>query len=482
MKNEKLLKEGSILRLLACMSLPVILVMLVNVIYNMADVFFLGKAGDAVQVAAVSLAAPLFSAFSALNTLLGFGACTAASMALGRGESRKVSQYASFCLGAALILGTAILAAVQLCDGPLLALLGATGALAPYTAEYLRIFSLGAPFMIAAGALGNVLRADGEAKGAVIAAMLGTLVNIVLDPLMISALHMGVAGAAWATVIGNLIGFIATLVAAKRKDMRVSLRAFTLRREISLRVLSLGLPMAAGTLLMSFSGAFANRLFVGYGSEAVAAQSVAGKAGMLVAMLVMGICMGVQPAVSFAYGQKDKQRLRRIVRGVTAAAVLVAAALSLLFICIRRQFVGAFLDDLAVVALGERMVVACLATAAVGGVYQMCQVYLQGTGKVSFATFTALLQKGIVYIPVLYLTNALAGLSGLIWSGAVTDLIATLAGVILCVRRSRELDLGEIVSASLLPEKTGTAPAFPYEKRSEPILCRLCSRLLMIGQ
>jgi len=98
MKNEKMLQEGSVGRLLVSLSLPVILVMMVNVIYNMADVFFLGQGGDAVQVAAVSLAGPLFSAFSAINTLLGFGACTASSMALGRGEGKKISQYAAFSL------------------------------------------------------------------------------------------------------------------------------------------------------------------------------------------------------------------------------------------------------------------------------------------------------------------------------------------------------------------------------------------------
>ena len=331
-------------------------------------------------------------------------------------------------------------------------LLGAAGEMAPYTAEYLRIFALGAPFTIAGGVLGNILRTDGDSKGAVMAVMLGTAANIILDPVMISVLDMGVSGAAWATVTGNVISFIAIMIAARQKKMRISLRLFTLRRDISLRVLSLGLPMAAGTLLMSFSGAFANRLIVNYGSAAVAALSVSGKAGMLVSMLVMGICMGVQPAVSFAYGQKNKKRLDQIVLGVTAAAVLTGTVLSLLFILIRRQFVGAFLDDPSVIAFGERMVIASLATASLGGVYQMCQVYLQGTGKVSYAAFTALLQKGIVYIPVLYLTNALAGLDGLIWAGAVTDLIATLAGVLLCLRWKHKMDQEDAwVRTSLIP-------------------------------
>ena len=144
--------------------------------------------------------------------------------------------------------------------------------------------------------------------------------------------------------------------------------------------------MAAGTLLMSFSGAFANRLFVAYGADTVAAQSVAGKAGMLVCMLVMGICMGVQPAISYAFGQKNRRRLRQIVFGTAFAAVAIGAVLSGLLILVRRQFVEMFLNAPAVIEIGEGMVVAGLATAAVSGIYQMCQAYLQGTGKVSFAS------------------------------------------------------------------------------------------------
>lgn len=443
MKNEKMLQEGSVGRLLVSLSLPVILVMMVNVIYNMADVFFLGQGGDAVQVAAVSLAGPLFSAFSAINTLLGFGACTASSMALGRGEGKKISQYASFSLYAALFLGCLILAAVWIFTVPLLNLLGASGEMAAYTAEYLRVFSLGAPFMIASGAVGNVLRADGGSKETVLASMLGTCLNIILDPLMISGFHMGVLGAALATDIGNVVSFIAVLGAAKKKSIALGIRHFTLRKDVSLQVLSLGLPMAASTLLMSFSHTFANRLFVSYGADAVAAQSVAGKAGMLVCMLVMGLCMGVQPAVSYAYGQKNQKRLRQIVLGTAFAAVIIGAVLSALFVLVRRQFVGMFLNTPAVIEIGEKMVIAGLATAAISGIYQMCQVYLQGTGKVSFATFTALLQKGIVYLPVLYLMHALGGLNGLIWSGAVTDVIATAVGVLLCLVWNRQMKQAE---------------------------------------
>lgn len=440
MQSEKTMREGSVGKLLLTMSLPVVCVMLVNVIYNMADVFFMGRTGETMQVAAIALAGPVFAVFSAFNTLLGFGACTASSMALGKGDLKSVKQYTSFALYASLFLGLVTMAGVLIFMNPLLTLLGANEQTAAYAAEYLRIFAVGAPFMVAGGSLGNTLRADGDSVGPLKATMTGTITNIILDPIMISGMHMGIRGAAIATLIGNVLSFVLMLRAAKRKDIfSVSIRDFSLRPEVSLKVLSYGLPMAAGTMLMSFSHTFANRLMVQYGNEAIAAQGVAGKAGMLTSMLVMGICMGVQPAVSYAYGRKDRRRLREIILGTGLAAVLIGAVMGAGFLILRNSFVQAFLDDPQVIAYGRRMMLGGIVTSPLYGIYQMCAVYLQGTGKVTFATITALMQKGIVYIPVLYLMHGAFGLTGLIFTSAVTDLITTAAALIFCLLRARQI-------------------------------------------
>ena len=440
MSTQRMMREASIPRLLLQMSLPVILVMLVNVLYNMADVFFMGRTGQTMAVAAIALCGPVFSVFSAFNTLLGFGACTAAGIALGRGERHRVRQFTSFCRYSSLLVGIISMASVWIAMKPLLILLGADKITAPYAATYLRVFALSAPFMVSAGSLGNTLRSDGDSKSALVGTMSGTIANILLDPLFISVLHWGIAGAAAATVIGNILSFCVMLsIARKKETFSVSLRDFNMRKDISLTVLSYGLPMAAGTLLMSFSSTFANHLLVLYGNEAVAAHGVAGKAGMLIAMLVMGVCMGVQPAVSYAYGSGDRRRLRQIVLGTGFAAVIIGTVLGLAFLILRNHFVTAFLDDDAVIAYGRRMVLGGIVSAPFYGIYQMCAVYLQGTGKVSYATFTALLQKGIVYLPVLFILHRLFGLTGLIFAPAVTDLIATAAALALSLNWAAQL-------------------------------------------
>ena len=159
-------------------------------------------------------------------------------------------------------------------------------------------------------------------------------------------------------------------------------------------MLGLGLPMAASTLLMSFSSAISNRLTVSYGNVAVAARSVAGKSAMLIPMIVMGLCMGVQPAISYVYGCRDRERLRKIVLGVGAVCVGVAALMSAAFFLFREQFVAAFSPDPEIISLGRYMMLGTLLAVPVEGVYHMCSTYLQATGKVSYATLTSLMQKG----------------------------------------------------------------------------------------
>lgn len=440
MKNEKLMREGSIGQLLVKMSLPVILIMMVTVLYNMADVFFIGRTGDRFQLAAISLAGPVFSAISAVNTLIGFGGCTACAIALGQERHDLVKQYSAFVLYAALGLGLALTALILGAMSPLLSLLGTNAETAGYTAAYLKVLALGAPFLVVSGALGNTVRADGDVKGAMLASLTGTCLNVALDPLFISVFRWGCSGAALATVIGNVVSTVLLLRAvAKKEAFSLSVRDISLKKDISLRVLGLGFPMAASTLLMSFSSAFSNRLTVSYGNVAVAARSVAGKSAMLIPMVVMGICMGVQPAISYVFGKRDTARLRKIVLGVGAVSVGVAALMSAAFFLFRKPYVAAFSPDPEIVALGSHMMLGTLLAVPVEAVYQMCSTYLQATGKVGYATLTSLMQKGLVFVPVLFLMERAFALDGIVFANAVTTVISTAIALLLCLNWSRQV-------------------------------------------
>ena len=298
MKNEEKLRSASVPKLILSLSLPMVLVMLVNVLYNMADVFFMGRTGNTMAVAGVSLTGPVFSGISAFNTLIGFGGCTAVSIALGKGDRDIVRKYTSFVTYAALALGVVLAVLLLSFSEGLLTILGTNEETRQHAKDYLSILALGAPFMLTAGALGNTIRADGESRIPMLVALLTNGLNIALDALFILRLGWGAKGAAAATVISNAVNFIIVLIiAAGKSSFSLSPKDFTLRRQVSVNVLSLGVPMAAGTLLMSIAHIFSNRLMVQYGNLAVAAGSAAGKVSMLIPMIIMGICMGVQPDV-----------------------------------------------------------------------------------------------------------------------------------------------------------------------------------------
>lgn len=438
MKNEKMMREAPVWKLLFTMGLPVIVVMIVQVLYNMADVFFMGQTGETMQVAAISLAGPAFNIFSGASTLFGAGACTAIAMVLGQGGREKAKYYSAFCTWASVFTGVVLSAAMYIFMDPLLGVMGANSETAGYAKTYLSIVALGSPLIMFGGSLGNALRADGSSSKVMMISLAGTLTNIALDPLFILVLNWGIAGAAWATVLGNLVTCVLVFLHVRKSDcFSISPKYFSLKRDVSLRVLSLGVPMALGTVLTCVSGMFSNQLLVKYGNVAVAANGVAGKAGMLVIMIVMGVCMGMQPVISYAFGMGDRKRLRNIVVVSGAATTILSTLLGGGFLLAREGFVRAFLDDPQVLEAGKFMMLSLIAC-PVGGIYQLCSAYLQGTGKVSYATLTSLLSKGIVYIPVVFAGEALFGLPGLVFAGAVTDIISTAVGVALCMIWARE--------------------------------------------
>ncbi len=449
MKNEKMMREAPVWKLLFTMGLPTIVVMIVQVLYNMADVFFIGQGGNAMQVAALSLSGPAFNIFQGVGTLFGAGGCTAIAIALGQGDREKAKYYSSFCAWASVITGVALAIAMFLFMDPLLSLMGANEETAGFARTYLSIILLGVPFTMFGGGLGNAIRADGSSAKTMLIALAGTFTNILLDPLFISVFQMGIAGAAWATVIGNVVTSVLVFLHVKKSDgFTISPKYLTLKKDVSLRVVSLGVPMAGGTVLMCVSSMFSNQLLVKYGNIAIAANGVASKAGMLVGMIVMGVCMGMQPVISYTYGTGDRGRMRRIILETGVATTILSTVLGGVFLLGRETFVTAFLDDPQILETGKFMMLTLLG-APVGGIYQLCSAYLQGTVKVSYATVTSLLSKGIAYVPVLFAMEALAGLPGLVFAGVVTDVISTAAGVILCLvwaRQSLEKPLAPVAA------------------------------------
>ena len=417
----------------AKMAIPSVISSLVTVLYNMADTFFVGQTGDALQVAAVSLTNPIFILFMAFANMFGMGGSAAASMALGQKNERRVRQVSSFVTYASLIVGVFFAVVLLVFTGPILSLFGADAQTYEYARGYTIYVAVGAPFIIWSAAASFVVRAEGASREAMIGSMIGTIANIVLDPLFISGFGMGAAGAAIATTIGNVMASAYYLWYFLRKSVSMSLspRDFNCGDGILKGVCSTGLPTAIFSALMSVSTIVLNQILVAYGNDPVAAIGIVFKANMFITFLQMGLANGVQPLLGYSYGAGSTARFREVESFTKKCCVVVGVAATVLFFVAREPIIRLFISDSDVVRYGVEMLVAYMVSGPFIGILFVNMNCMQSVEHALPATILSVMRQGVLLIPLLYLLQAVAGLNGVICGQAITDYIAVLLSIII---------------------------------------------------
>ncbi len=440
-KSEDILKSGSFFKLVLNLSLPAVILILIMIIYNVADTFFIGQTGDPDKISAISLSMPVFTILSGIGTLFGNGGSTAISIALGEGNRDKIKKITTFCFAGTLCIGLLYLSGVFFFTVPLARLLGADESTLALTVTYLKTFSFASPFVLITSAFGGMLRADGDGASAMLPSLVGTISNIVFDAVFILVLGLDVFGAAFATVLGNVLStlLLGIFIIKRKTYLLPDISSFTLERNIVIPVLTLGLPMMISTVLGSVANTIQNRLMISYSSTALAAQSVAGKAGMMITMLILGFCMGMQPAISYNFGAKNYKRMYKVIRETGIFTILLGIVLTVITFIFRDSIVAAFIDHEEVIALGRIFIFAAVLVGPVYGIYQMSQTFLQATGKVTFAIAASTLDKFLVYLPVLYIMNKCFGIYGIAFAHAVTMVFTLGITLVLALRWSREI-------------------------------------------
>ncbi len=425
----------------AKMAIPSVISSLVTVLYNMADTFFVGQTGDALQVAAVSLTNPIFILFMAFANMFGMGGSAAASMALGQKNERRVRQVSSFVTYASLIVGVFFAVVLLVFTGPILSLFGADAQTYEYARGYTIYVAVGAPFIIWSAAASFVVRAEGASREAMIGSMIGTIANIVLDPLFIFGFGMGAAGAAIATTIGNVMASAYYLWYFLRKSVSMSLspRDFNCGDGILKGVCSTGLPTAIFSALMSVSTIVLNQILVAYGNDPVAAIGIVFKANMFITFLQMGLANGVQPLLGYSYGAGSTARFREVESFTKKCCVVVGVAATVLFFVAREPIIRLFISDSDVVRYGVEMLVAYMVSGPFIGILFVNMNCMQSVEHALPATILSVMRQGVLLIPLLYLLQAVAGLNGVIYGQAITDYIAVLLSIIIWRRIRKSL-------------------------------------------
>ena len=277
------------------------------------------------------------------------------------------------------------------------------------------------------------MRAEGASQEAMIGSMIGTILNIALDPLFISGFGMGAAGAAIATTIGNVCAsaYYLWYFVKKSKAFSIHFKYFTCKNSVLRSVCMMGFPTAIFSMLMSVSTIVLNQILVAYGNAPVAAIGIVFKANMFITFLQMGIANGVQPLFGYNYGAGNQERFVAVERYTKKCCLIVGILATALFFVLREPIIRLFIDDQEVVAYGVQMLAAYMISGPVIGILFVNMNCMQSIGKALPATALSVMRQGLLLIPLLYLLNAVFGLQGVIYGQALTDYAAVLLSIVL---------------------------------------------------
>lgn len=444
--NTKVFENYSVPKAVATMALPSMLGMLINIVYNLADTFFVGQTGDSNQVAAVSVSMPVFLLTLAIGNLFGVGGCAFISRSLGEGKMDRVKSISSFCIYGSIIMGIIMGVVFFIFKRPILYFVGASDNTIDFACDYLMWVAIGAPFVVTAVTLCNLVRGEGAAKESMIGMVIGQIVNIVLDPIFILGsgdklfgfnlplgFDMGVAGAAIATVLGNVVSVVYFLVYLLRGKsiLSISPKRFTLNRIVVKGVIGVGLAASINNLLMSLSNIIVNIVLVDYGDNAVAAMGVAMKANLLVVMLQIGLAQGVQPLIGYCFGAHKVDRLKKCLRFSMLCNVIIGTAMTVFYLIFRESVINMFIDNAEVVEIGVKMLTALMVSGPLIGIMFVLNFAFQGMGKGVQSLILSIGRQGVVYIPLLFILRATVGLDGIIWAQAVADYVCIIMSLIM---------------------------------------------------
>lgn len=420
-------------------ALPAMAAMLMVLVYNLADTFFIGQTHDDLQVAAVSLATPVFLLFMAVGSIFGIGGVSVISRAMGEGRREYARKVCSFCMWCCVAIGIIMSALFLIFMEQILALVGASPETWDYARTYLRIVSFSGPFVLISSCYSNVIRAEGQSGKAMMGQLIGNLLNVILDPLMILGLGWNIAGAAIATVIGNVIGaaYYICYFLKGNSMLSISLKEFSVKDQIASEVLKIGIPAALGSLLMSVSGILMNAQMAKYGDMAVAAAGVAMKVIMMTGMVCIGLGQGVQPLLGYCVGAKNWDRYKSVLRFSLIFAFALSTALTVLCYLFTKQIVRVFLTDVTAFQYGVKFSRIFLCTSFLFGVFYVISNAIQALGAAREAFIVNISRQGIIYIPALFLLGALFQEIGLIWAQPVADLLSLILAMVLYRRKEK---------------------------------------------
>lgn len=435
--------------LLVRFAVPSIIAMLVSSLYNIVDQFFIGRSVGMLGNAATNVAFPLSITCTALSLLCGVGGAANFNLCMGGKEVEKAKKFAGGAIGMMIILGIALSVGVRIFLEPLMIAFGATDQVLDYALTYTGITSYGFPFLIVTTGGSNLIRADGSPRFSMACTLTGAVINTILDPLFIFGFDMGIAGAAYATVIGQTVSGIMVLWYLSRfKTVKIPRKALIPSRTVWAAVVSLGIAPFFNQLAMMIVQIVMNNTLTYYGGQSVygsdiplACAGIISKVGMIFFSIVIGISQGIQPIISFNYGAENGGRVKETYKKAVAAALCISVFSFLLFQLFPRQIVGIFgSGSEEYFRFAEKFFRIYMFCTFMNGIQPITANTFTSIGKAWKGLFISLTRQIIFLLPLLIILPLFMGIEGIMYSAPAADGIAAVLSILFIRREFRLLD------------------------------------------
>lgn len=446
-KKEANLGEDRIGGLLFKLALPAILAQVINLLYNLVDRMYIGHIAEVGSVALTGLGVtmPFIMCVSAFAALVSMGGAPRASIMMGRGNKEEAERILGNCTSMLVLVAVIVTMVSQIWGQDILLLFGASESTLPYAWAYMQIYSLGTIFVQLALGLNAFINAQGFARTGMLTVVIGAVCNIILDPIFIFGLHMGVRGAALATILSQGVScvWIVRFLLGKETILRIR------KGNLKIRPKTVGPCIALGVapFIMQFTESVLNICFntslLKYGGDvAVGAMTILSSVMQMSMLPIQGLTQGAQPIIGFNYGAKKMDRVKKTFRLLLVSCVAFTAVIWLICMILPQVFILIFTDQAELIAFTKWAIRIYMAVSVIFGVQISCQQTFIALGNAKTSVFLALLRKVILLIPLIYILPAFMEdkLMAVFLAEPVADVIAVTTTSILFYRTYRTLD------------------------------------------
>lgn len=439
----ELLGNAPIPKALMAMGIPTMLGMMVNAVYNLVDAYFVGGLGTS-QMGAISVVYPLGQVVVGLGLLFGNGASSYLSRLLGKGDKEKANQVASTALYSSVTTGVVMIILSMIFLRPILKLLGATDSIMPYAVTYAGIYIISCIFNVFNVTMNNIVTSEGAAKTTMCALMTGAILNIGLDPLFIYVFDMGVAGAAIATAISQIVSTSVYLAFVRKKKSiyRFKIKYCSFTKEIMSEIFKIGIPTLVFQILTSLSISLVNTRAMAYGDSVIAGMGAVTRIVSVGSLMVFGFIKGFQPIAGYSYGAKKFDRLQEVIKTSILWSTVFCVIYGLILAIFSEAIISQFTkDDLEMIQAGTKSLRINGISFILFGFYTVYSSLFLALGKGLAGFILGACRQGICFVPVILILPALWGINGILYVQPIADVLSAIITVFMALHLHKELVL-----------------------------------------